>query len=254
MSKEQAIQRLWETHWANDKADLISSIQTRFTREAFNQINKFITDSDNLILEVACGTGRFCGLLAQQYPHSNIIGVDLSPSALGLSNRLKETLGCHNLSFVEANLFQLPYPDSHFDVVFSEGVVQHFSMEDASTYQDAIREMLRVTKANGKLIISVVNWHCYPHTLYKWLLRKFGRPYEYGFEKSFKRSELVRIFKEMGLAEIEVTGYYPSHGLFRLSGYSRLFFLFGKVLDAVRSQWFIHTFGFEIVIKGKKVV
>lgn len=36
----------------------------------------------------------------------------------------------------------MPYPNNYFDVVFNEGVIEHFCLENQSTYEDAFHEMV----------------------------------------------------------------------------------------------------------------
>jgi ubiquinone/menaquinone biosynthesis C-methylase UbiE len=259
MSKETAILRIWEQHWAKGAPDGREVLCNRFTKEAFSTIDAFIDERDNLILEAGCGTGRFCTLLTQHHPQAEVIGIDLSVNALEIARRVGSKFGSSKLSIIRADLFCLPFSDCHFDVVFSEGVISQFSMEGSPTYADALAEMVRITKPGGKVIISVVNWYCFPHTIYKWLLRQMGSPYEYGFEKSFKRNELVKLFKNLGLHEIEFSGYHPAHAFYRLARFSRLFRIAGaltdraeKICQLLRMSWFSRVFGFEIVAMGRK--
>jgi SAM-dependent methyltransferase len=259
MSKEQSILRIWNGHWGSGTPTSAEVLQNRFTKEAFGKINAFITESDRLILEVGCGTGRFCTLLACQHPNATVTGIDLSKNALAIACRLKSELRCENLSFIEANLFRLPFPDGYFDVVFSEGVISHFSIDETPTYADALSEMARVTRAGGRVIASVPNWYCFPHTTHKWLLQRLGIPYEYGYEKSFRPNELVRLFRRHGLGEVQFSGFHPAHTFYRLTRYSRLFRIAGvltdqieRICDLARMGRFSRMFGFEIVAMGSK--
>ena len=120
------------------------------------------------------------------------------------------------------------------------------------TYRNAAREMVRTTKPGGKVIVAVPNWYCFPHTLYKWLLQKIGRKFEYGYEQSFKHYELINLLKEFALNEIKLSAWYPAQGLYRLGKYSRVFSLMGKAVDLIQVKSFIRKFGFEIIIKGVK--
>ncbi|MBA7552145.1 hypothetical protein ES705_44699 [subsurface metagenome] len=93
-----------------------------------------------------------------------------------------------------------------FDVVLNEGVIEHYSLSNKQNYIDALREMIRVTKKSGKTIIAVPNWYNFPHALHKWTLNKLGKRFIYGYEKSFKHLELKKIFSDLGLEEMEVSG------------------------------------------------
>lgn len=253
MEKEQKQKLIWDEHWKKDGTTVGMSFQTKFAQEAYRVIDQFIGEKDKRILEVGSGTGRFCLLLAQHYPDSQIIGIDISNSAIKIANKSKQEVGVSNVTFKRESLFEIQHKSEYFDVVFSEGVIEHFSPEDQKfTYKEALREMIRVTKKNGKVIIAVPNWYCFPHTLYKWILKQTNREFEYGYEKSFKHEELVDLFKGFGLDEIELSAWYPAHALRRLGRYSRVFSWAGKVVDLIQFEPFVKRFGFEVLIKGIK--
>lgn len=253
MSIEQQ-KNIWNENWKRQRqVNPKEILNARFTQEAYNCIKKFIDRNDKLILEAGCGTGRLCCLLARDFPDSRVIGMDISPNSLRISNNLKEYLQVQNVSFILGNLFQMPFPDNYFDVVFNDGVIEHFSLKEKPNYKDALREMIRVTKPKGKIIVDVPNWNCFPHTLYKWILRKLGKQFEYGYEKSFRRGELIKLFKEFNLINLELRGYYPAHGFYRFSRFSFVFNLLGKLIDRLDNKPIANLFGFMILIKGEKI-
>lgn len=253
---------IWNKNWKHkNQTNPEEILNSRFAQEAYRCIKNFINKSDKLILEAGCGTGRFCCLLAKDFPDSRVIGIDISPDSLRIANRLKEYSRVSNVSFEIGNMFQMPYPDNCFEVVFNEGVIEHYRLDSVPNYADAVDEMIRVTKKGGKVIIAVPNWYNFPHTLYKWILDRLGKEYIYGYEKSFKHSELMELFLKFGIKEIEISAFYPSHGFYRLSGkgFQRIFSPLGKMSNIVQSFLDNHfggylskRFGIEIVIKGVK--
>lgn len=254
---------IWEKNWNNQiNIDSTRIINSRFTQEAYNCFYNFIDKrKDKIILEAGCGTGRFCCLVAKDFPNAQVIGIDISRNSLKIANSLKEYLKISNVSFKIGNLFQLPYSDSYFDVVFNEGVIEHYKFENKPNYIDALKEMVRITKKGGKIILAVPNWYNLPHTYYKWTLNKLGKNFKYGYEKSFKPYEIRKIFYFLGLKEVIVSGFYPAHGFYRLSGknFRKIFYFLGKFTDLIlkypnkiTNNYFTKKFGFEIVIKGIK--
>jgi len=253
---------IWDRNWERQKQVSPEKIlESRFTQEAYCCIKRFINKSDKLILEAGCGTGKLCCLLARDFPGIYVTGIDISSNSLEIANSLKEYLQLSNVSFEIGNLFQMPYPDNYFDVVFNEGVIEHYMLKNRPNYTDALKEMLRVTKKGGKIIIAVPNWYNFPHTIYKWALNKLGKKFIYGYEKSFKHSELIRLYLEHNLREIELSAFYPEYGFYRLSGKGirKIFSLSGKITSLIKSfldicskGYFTKKFGFEIVIKGVK--
>ena len=251
---ERSVHRIWNDHWTVNAPEVVVTLNDRFTAEAFRELRNFANPSDTSILDVGCGTGRFSALFAKAMPQCTVTGIDFSRSAIDISQQLKRALKLDNLILCEASAFNIPFADDQFDFVFSQSVVQLFGSERR---EDALREMIRVTKPGGKVLVSVTNWHCFPHTIYKFVLSQRGVPYEYGYEKSFTRRELMSLFRYHGLRNIECSGYYASYGFYRLryrlrGFYSRLFGAIGALVDRIDGGWISRRFGFEIMIKGEK--
>lgn len=240
---------IWEEQWkrASHQTEKLVSLGA-FGEKALNSFGKWINVDDQLILEAGSGTGRFCLALAEQYPESEVIGLDNSMAAVDIGEKGALQKGIRNASFEEGDIFDLPFSGNTFDVAFNEGVIEHFL-----NYRDAVDEMVRVTKPGGKVIISVPNWYCFPHTIYK---RLKGDRYQYGYEKSFRTKELVAVFKELGLTDIEVSGFDPAYGINRIHRLSKLGQIFDRFvvnpLDVITKGMFSKKFGFEICVKGVK--
>jgi len=253
---------IWDVNWAGQsKMEPARLLNSRVTLATYGAIAEFIDEGDKLILETGCGSGRLCCLLAKNFPGSFVTGMDNSANSIKLANSLKDGTGVSNLSIQEGNLFEIPYPDNYFDVVFNDGVIEHFALEQSPNYVDAVKEMTRVTKSGGKIIVSVPNWYCLPHTLYKWVLKRLRRPYKYGYEKSFKHKELIKLCSEIGLAKIEVSGFYPAHRWYYFAGkggLARVFLIPGILTDIVEyldfsnDKVFAKKFGAAIVAKAVK--
>lgn len=106
-SKGRTQKLIWEKNWVpKNKINPKKILNSRFTQEAYNSLKKFIVKkSDRLILEAGCGTGRLCCLLAKDFSDSQVIGMDMSPNAVKISNSLKEYLDSRNVSFKIGVLF-----------------------------------------------------------------------------------------------------------------------------------------------------
>lgn len=146
----------------------------------------------------------------------------------------------------------MPFPDNYFDIVFNDGVLEHLQ-----NFKKAFGEMVRITKPGGKIIVAVPNWLCFPHTIYKKIV---GKRFEYGYEKSFKREELIGLFEEFGLKNLEITGFNPAHSIQRLSRYFYPMYWIGWLIDRLiivpmdklTNNMVSNIFGIEICVKGVK--
>jgi SAM-dependent methyltransferase len=93
-------------------------------------------------LDVGCGEGRFCRMLASR----NIKAVGIDPTeALIAQARLRHPAGDYRIGRAEA----LDFPDGSFDLV-----VSYLSLIDIPDLARAIAEMARVLRPGGSLLIA----------------------------------------------------------------------------------------------------
>jgi ubiquinone/menaquinone biosynthesis C-methylase UbiE len=100
------------------------------------------------ILDAGCGEGSIALWLAEQIPDTLVYGVDVSQIGIEMACRRKRP----NTEFLVANLKQMPFPEGHFDFIYSQSVLEHIV-----GYRDAIKEWYRVLKPGGDLLIRVTN-------------------------------------------------------------------------------------------------
>jgi SAM-dependent methyltransferase len=128
------------------------------------------------ILDVGCGTGRLLTHLpAQQYQR---YGIDISEGMVRQARKKDARLQC-----TRASATAIPYPDNTFDVVFSAAVLHHLA--EPEPVQQAIVEMVRVTKAGGTAII----WDHNPLNPY-WPIIMRRVPQDIGEERLIPRREI----------------------------------------------------------------
>ena len=96
--------------------------------------------ADKRILDVGCGKGPFLRLLQEHFPSAQLYGVDISPELL---KYVPSTVWTKR-----ASMLNLPFPDAHFDIVLCVEALEHAIRMDA-----AVREMCRVVKPGGQIII-----------------------------------------------------------------------------------------------------
>jgi ubiquinone/menaquinone biosynthesis C-methylase UbiE len=132
-----------------------------------DEILKKIT-KDSILLDLGAGAGikpaiNFKGVVQK------VIGIDIDPRVV--SNPYLDIGHVSNAS-------KIPYPDSTFDIIFSDNVLEHFE------YPEIIfREVYRVLKPGGFYLIKTPNkWHYIPiiaaltpYTFHKYINRIRGR-------------------------------------------------------------------------------
>ena len=251
---QENINKIWRKKWETARGLSLRDIfSSRIFPVAFPVIKKYIPNKFKNLLDAGGGTGKYGLKLAQDFPESSITISDILDESLSIPRRLATEAGINNVWFKKDDILASAFLDNHFDVVFSDLVIQHLP-----DYRKAIREILRITKPGGRIVIATVNFWNF-HTLYKGLLALAGKEYQYGYEKSFSKRELKEVMEKEGIQIIATDGFYVGYGIFRLRSYHQIFRFLGrvvnrlsKILDKYTNRFFSRNFGFEIVMVGQK--
>src|SRR3989338_6302080 len=112
-----------------------------------NIVDKVNLSIHSKIIDIACGTGTQSIKFAQK--GYQVVGIDISPDMI-CQSRLKGGK-FYDLSFEIGDVASINYPDSYFDAA-----ILSFALHDMpeSMRQKVIREMKRVTKPEGKIVIA----------------------------------------------------------------------------------------------------
>jgi len=156
--------------------------------------------NEDKILDYGCGNGRLLEILKNK--NINYTGVDISGKLIKLA---KEKYENKNTKFIKINSFQsLAFPDDYFNTVFSIAVFHHFPQEYA---QKMAKELFRVTKPGGRVIITVWNLE---QEKYKKFISKNGEgniPFKdnsgevfHRFHHLYTKKDLKEIFSKTGFS------------------------------------------------------
>jgi 2-polyprenyl-3-methyl-5-hydroxy-6-metoxy-1,4-benzoquinol methylase/uncharacterized protein YbaR (Trm112 family) len=107
--------------------------------------------SGEILLDIGCNWGRWT-LSAARAGYSPI-GIDPSFEAIVAARRIARQLGVE-AHYVVGDARHLPFKSNAFDVVFSYGVLQHFSKQDV---RGSLREIARVVKPSGTTWVQMPN-------------------------------------------------------------------------------------------------
>lgn len=92
------------------------------------------------VIDIGCGKGRFIRILKEKFPSARFYGLDISEGMLAFCPPGIEKM-C-------GSMLDIRYPDGYFDCVYCVEALEH-----AVRVEDAIKEMTRVLKPGGKIVI-----------------------------------------------------------------------------------------------------
>jgi glycosyltransferase involved in cell wall biosynthesis/SAM-dependent methyltransferase/GT2 family glycosyltransferase len=110
---------------------------------------------DKYVLDIACGEGYGSDLLASVATH--VVGVDIAQEAV---DHAAARYTRPNLQFKQGACESIPLPDHTVDVVVSFETIEHVGSQG-----DMMREIRRVLRADGLLVISNPERHQYSEVL-----------------------------------------------------------------------------------------
>jgi SAM-dependent methyltransferase len=155
------------------------------------------------ILEVGAGTGRDAVALAAA--GATVVTLDYVPGSLRLTQQAAATAGMP-MAPVCGDGLAMPFADATFDLVFHQGLLEHFREPLV-----LLRENARVLKPGGLLVVDVPQTFHY-YTVGKQLLIRFGRWFA-GWETQFTIGQLEGLLRAAGTEHVRSYGDWMMPGL-----------------------------------------
>jgi SAM-dependent methyltransferase len=202
------------------------------------------------LLDAGCGDGRYLGVLARApEPPQQVVATDISERILATAAATgrRDAPGLP-VEFLRANMEQLPFADSHFDLVFSSQVIEHLLDPAAGA-----RELARVLRPGGRLVLSTDNRRAYvsavlnaPRQLAVRVLRLQERLHPVTFpHAAFTADELRALLEDAGLRVRELESFR-----FHLQGIRYPLFL--PLVSALDRRLPRHRFGDILAVVAEK--
>lgn len=155
---------------------------------------------EDKILEIGCGLGYYTKQIATITP--NLVTTDISQNYL-IKAKLYNPYKI--IDYVCCSGEELPFADNSFDKVLMSEVIEHLL-----DWKMGIREVQRVLKPGGKLIIATPNKYSYLNLLYHFRVKTRNQPFEKEHIKEFSRKELEKPLKEYFLVgKFSYVNYFP---------------------------------------------
>lgn len=198
-----ALYDTWHSCWEKDfniakEIDYHLNSRGPFYELLNRNIRSFGNKKDLKILEIGSGTA-IDSCIVSKMNGITVFCLDLFYSALKLAEKIAKDFSA-NLIFINSNVNKICFKDKSFDLIFSQGVLEHFR-----DYSLVMKEQVRLLKDGGILVIDVPQ----AYTLYTIVKhRKIKKnTWPFGWEIQFSYRDLVSLGTRYGLEPIDVCGH-----------------------------------------------
>lgn len=121
------------------------------------------------ILEVGSGAGRFSRVILQK-TCAQLYSVDYS-DAVTANYKNNSQIAPDRFHLFQASIYEMPFPDNSFDVVFCFGVLQH-----TPNFEESIKALIKKAKVGSEIVVdfyAIKGWWTKIHS--KYLLRPYTK-------------------------------------------------------------------------------
>ncbi|MGB9720739.1 MAG: class I SAM-dependent methyltransferase [bacterium] len=191
---------LWDRFWAQKQPEAIYPPVTNIVQE----LKKFVNPKHKKVLETGAGTGRDGIKLARL--GADVWLLDYSRKSLELARHYLHKENDASVNLVMADAITTPFMDETFDIVFHQGLLEHFHNPIL-----LLKENHRILKKGGLLIVDVPQtYHIY--TLIKNILMLLKLWFA-GWERQFTVDSLGNLLKRHNLEPIYYYGDWSRPGI-----------------------------------------
>lgn len=188
----------WDGYWDGNNQNLSKRLFS-FMREHYfsKHIAKQLGDYNNrTVLEA--GSGSCESLIYISKKAKKVVGLDNSAMAIeiGEENFREAKIEKEKYQMTFGNILDIPFLKNSFDIVFNSGVIEHFDSVQP------IKEMIRVTKPQGRTIIFVPA----KYSLYALFFRIIGISLKKTWDKHefYTKAMMEKQLLDAGAEKIEV--------------------------------------------------
>jgi SAM-dependent methyltransferase len=132
-----------ETYLAGYGTDVHQRMTARTAADKASFLLPYLRPGVSL-LDCGCGPGSITVDLADLVAPGEVVGIDIAAVQVERATALAAERGVGNVRFQVGSVYELPFPDAYFDVVFSCYMVEHLREP-----LNALREMRRVLRSGG---------------------------------------------------------------------------------------------------------
>ena len=159
-----------------------------------------ISEQTRSMLDLGCGTGRWCVEMAQAFPHAQVLGIDLEEIQPFARTRPA------NYRFQQVDILQpLPFASDTFDYLHQRLMLMSIPLD---AWPDVLREIVRVAQAGAWIELVEVGCTIWPQgpatRLYQNWLRAIGTRFHQDFDLP---PRLAQVATEAGMRQVQAFPY-----------------------------------------------
>ncbi|MDQ6723026.1 MAG: methyltransferase domain-containing protein [Thermoproteota archaeon] len=147
---------------------------------------------DDMVLDIACGTGIVSGEFARIVSH--VTGIDLTPAMIEQARLLQQEKQLENINWKIGDVSNLPFNDNLFSMV-----VTRYSFHHLLNPKKVLEEMKRVCMPGGKILVIDVTPDVDKVDAYNYVEKLRDSSHT----RAFTFSELENLIKEVGLVNLK---------------------------------------------------
>ncbi len=177
-------QSIWENrtlHWSVKDVQDMYKKPAVFQVELAELINQLLVGEQVKIMEIGCEAACTSFLIKNKGVEKTLL--DYNKQIIALLEETYKTIGLSAV-FSTADMYNMPFEDNSFDLVFNAGVVEHYEYEERVKL---FKEYSRVVKPGGYMVIAIPNHHSFPYRLAyiiynltgKWMFPKELKIYDF---------------------------------------------------------------------------
>jgi ubiquinone/menaquinone biosynthesis C-methylase UbiE len=142
------------------------------------------------VFEEAHGEDQILFDLLPEAPFT--VGMDVALATASKASRRSPRGSIH---FIAGDVRKLPFADGSIDLVLSTSTLDHF--DAAEDFEASLKELVRITRSRGHLIITLDNAYNPTYYLLRWASRLRSAPFKLGYTASVR--ELTRQLQSLGV-------------------------------------------------------
>jgi len=140
----------WEKYYATLRE--LPKRYRKFASFVVEALPTFKNQGIEFVLDLGCGAGRHSVYLARN--GFDVVGVDVSKSALRIAKEWAREENLGKVRLVQAAMTHVPFKDNQFDAVISVSVVHHAVSRDI---EETVDEIHRILKRNGTFLANLAS-------------------------------------------------------------------------------------------------